>query len=94
MRRLTDDEWTVTREPFSFVRATYADWPPKQRYMVAAWLDHYEASGWFYETGQAVVFERSTDALAFKIWITSDPFGLARRIRPQVAAAMALFELD
>lgn len=50
--------------------------------------------GWFYETGDAVIFESHTDALAFKVWIGDDPFGLARRIRPQVKEAMTMFEMD
>lgn len=95
MRRLTDDEWIVTVEPFSFLRAIYSGWTPKHRYIVSTWLEDHASTGWFYETGQAVIFERSDDALAFKVWISADPFGLDRRtIRRDVSDAMSLFELD
>lgn len=92
MNRLTDDEWIVTGEPFSFLRAIYSGWSPKHRYIVSTWLEDH-GTGWFYESDQAVIFERSDDALAFKIWITSDPFGLSRPVRPQVADAMAMLEI-
>lgn len=92
MRRLTDEEWVVTHEPFSVLRAAYNGWTPKHRYIVSEWLETHGA-GWFYENGQAVIFQHSDDALAFKVWISGDPFDLHRRIRPQVSDAMALFEL-
>lgn len=94
MRRLTDDEWIVAQEPFSFLRAIYTGWTPKHRYSVSTWLDDHPSAGWFYETGQAVIFEHSDDTLAFKVWISGDPFGLARNIRTQVEEAMAMFEAD
>jgi hypothetical protein len=93
MRRLTDDQWFAIRQPFSFLRSYYVGWSAKHRFIVSTWLEQRDG-GWFYETDDAVIFESSTDALAFKVWISADPFGLARRVRPQVADAMALFELD
>ena len=93
MKRLSDDEWFAIRQPFSFLRSHYVGWSAKHRYIVSTWLEQKDG-GWFYETGEAVIFERSEDALAFKVWISGDPFGLHHRIRPQVSDAMALFELD
>jgi len=90
MRRLTDDEWFAIRQPVSFLRAHYVGWSAKHRYIVSTWLEQKDG-GWFYETGDAVIFESSDDALAFKIWITGDPFELARSFEPRVADAMAMF---
>ncbi|WP_368933644.1 hypothetical protein [Brevundimonas naejangsanensis] len=47
------------------------------RHDIITWLEGL-GTGWLYETGQAVSFERSDDALEFKI--SGDPFGLDRRI--------------
>jgi len=94
LKRLTNDEWFAIRQPFSFLRADYVGWTAKHRYLVSRWLEE-NGSGWFYEAGEAVMFDRSEDALAFKVWMAGNPFGLEdRKLRRDLTDAMALFELD
>ena len=78
------------------LRANYRHWKPKHRVLVSHWLDQHASSGWFAETSDVAIFERSDDALAFRIWVTSDPFGVdALRYRPTPAEqAMTFFGAD
>lgn len=76
MRRLTDDEWSVVTAPFSHVKTTNPSWKAKHRILISRWLDNHPSDGWFYEAGETAIFERSDDALAYRLWISRDPFDL------------------
>lgn len=93
VRRLTDDEWATAKAPFSFLRVTNNDWGPKHRLIISKWLDDLPGDGWFYETGESASFQRSEDALAYRIWISDDPFQIEPyRLREHVADVIAMFE--
>jgi hypothetical protein len=95
MRRLMSDEWQQKQhETFSYLRGRDSHWTRKHCVLVSQWLDDHPSPGWVFETQGIAVFERSVDALAFRIWMSSDPFGLdALRYRPRpVEEAMNLLD--
>ena len=81
MPKLTSLEWDAQQAPFCFMHIrTPGYWKPTHFTIVEKWLNA-NVQGWWWHDGSTAadekhcfVFERNADRVAFKLWISDDPF--------------------
>lgn len=77
MRMLTAEEWHAWKGKFSWMRMHY-EFKPIHEAIIQKWMAFHCQGWWYYESEGAgrtlVVFEHSSEMVAFRIWVADNPF--------------------
>jgi len=77
MTRLTAEQWRAINTAFVWMRVEI-ELQPIRETIITKWLDRHVQGWWYMEADgkdrYLFVFENSSEMVAFKIWISDNPF--------------------
>jgi hypothetical protein len=77
-KQLTREEWMALKPPFHWLRVRKAEWHGFLFEIVEKYLYNHTSGFWYHGTEtndeHIFIFESDADMVAFKLWLTNDPF--------------------
>jgi hypothetical protein len=77
MAVLTEEQWMNWKGCFHWMRL-HLEFEPIQVVIISKWMDKHINGWWYYERESSgrtlMVFEDTTEMVAFKLWVSGNPF--------------------